>query len=167
MNILIVGKPGIGKTTVAEKIIEYFKKENIPYGGILCPGSNIVDVSTGETHTFLFTEEIPDAIRAGTRYHIPIQEIEFGKEKIINSANNDKYTFVDEYGKLELKKEGIYNALKKSVLKNKSIVLVKDINLEAFKEEFNKQDHQVYILNENNRDEIPSKIIKFIEDERR
>ena len=58
MNILVTGKSGIGKTTFCEDYVNSLKEKKVSYGGVLCPGNDVVDLMTNEKRLFLDKEGI-------------------------------------------------------------------------------------------------------------
>ncbi len=161
MNIIISGAKHFGKTTVAQKLVEKLKQDNILVGGILCIGDDITDVITGEKHRFLYKQEMPDSQRIGSNY-IKNKVIRFAEQTIENSVKTDKYTVIDEYGKLELKEKGFHNITKQSLESNKCIILIRNINVKPFLERFKQHQFKVYEITQQNRDNLHKEIFDYI-----
>lgn len=137
-------------------------EKGIPYGGILCPGKQIAYFPNGNARQFLYTEEIPESIKIGKRYHIRVAEIEQAKKEIIKSAEKKAHTFIDEFGKLELRGGGLYEAIERVMVYNNNIILVRERNFDEFMTKFNDYDIRYFMIDKKNRDEIPVKVINFI-----
>jgi nucleoside-triphosphatase len=158
MNIILTSDPGIGKTTVCEKLIGLFKENNVVFGGILCKDDMIEDLGTGEKKKFLFKEEQPESERIGP-YFIKKDVLKFGEQAILNSEG---VTFIDEFGPLELtKKKGFYEVTKKVLPKKNNIILIRKIILKGFMREF-PDEYKIFEISEENRDELPEKILNYL-----
>lgn len=165
MNILIIAHPRQGKTTAALTLTELMKEANIPYGGVLCQGNNITYLQTDNTEQFLYTHEINDATKPGKKYWIPLQEIERGKQEIINSAKQERYTFIDEYGHLEVRGEGFAPAIKESLSHHKTIILMRKSNIKEFNRQYSGFECKEFELTKENRNTIPQEVFEFIKAE--
>jgi len=161
MNIIISGAKHSGKTTVAEKLVDRLKKTSIPVGGILCIEDKIRDVATGETQIFLYENEIPDSQRIGSHY-VKNSALGFAEKNIRQAISSGAYAIIDEYGKLELRGEGLHNITGECLGSNKCIVLVRDINVEPFLERFKKYYFKVFNLSEENRAKLHAEIFAYI-----
>lgn len=164
MNIIISGPRGFGKTTCAQKVVQGICKDKVVLGGVLNPGHDVVNVATGEKRTFTLEKAGEETIRTG-RYHIIPETLLWAKKLILDSVEKEQWTFIDECGKLELRREaGYYDILKEILPKGRCIILIRDINVEEFFTKFgeSKEDTKVYTLNSDNRDVLHEEITKFL-----
>jgi nucleoside-triphosphatase THEP1 len=161
MNIIISGAKHFGKTSVAEKLVDRMKRAGIPIGGVLCIDDKVKDIETGETKTFLYEQEIPNAQRIGHHY-ISNPVISFAEKNIRRAIKSGLYAIIDEYGKLELREGGFHNITSECIGSNKCIISVRDINVEPFLERFKKYDFKVFSLTEENRAKLHEQIFSYI-----
>ncbi|MFH1505891.1 MAG: nucleoside-triphosphatase [archaeon] len=155
MNILLTSDPHLGKTTVCKKLISKLKA-----GGILCPGEDIIDIATGKTERFLYTEPVENAEKVGP-YFIKKDSFTFGEKVIEKALENDDLIIIDEYGPLEFQGKGLHNITEKALKSNKVLILVRKVFLKPFLKRFG-EDFKVFKLTEANRDNLHEEILKFI-----
>lgn len=161
MNILISGGKHSGKTTIAEKLVEKLKKNNIPVGGVLCIGDDITDIITSETQRFLYHEEVPDSQHIGHHY-IKNSVIKFAEEAIQKALNTGAYAVIDEYGKLELRDGGFHNITNKNLSSDKCIIVIRNINIPDFIERFKTYEFKVFELPHKNKNNLYEEVFRYI-----
>lgn len=112
---IICGDVGEGKTTFIKKMIDVFRKNGIPAGGIFSEremsgtettGYNIVDIDTSDTEIFLRTGEQGDTNKIG-KYTINPSGLKKGIEILTSpTITEKKIVIIDEIGMLELNNGG-------------------------------------------------------------
>ncbi len=130
---IITGRPGIGKSTLFRKIIEYLHRNNYTIGGIQSPevrdnsgrriGFRIIDLMTGE-EAWLAKRNYPSPIRVGA-YGVVVDEAErIIRKALSNALSKADIIGIDEVGPMELKipvfKEYLYRVFESS----KPLILV-------------------------------------------
>ena len=162
MNIVITGEKGIGKTSVALGLLELMKTAQMQVGGIICPGHKMRDVRTGEEVDFLVARE--DSTDKHTRtehYGIDESKFTFAQERIAQVPEHS-WIYFDEYGHLETKKRGLYQALSEHAENGRCIVLMKSKNLDSFFEHYQKPA-LVYYVTIDNRNKVCKEIFDDIQ----
>lgn len=107
---IITGRRHIGKTTLLLEIIEDLK-DSFTIGGVLTLGDEkkaFVNLQNG-TKCDYYKENDSIKERIGN-YIISEKAIEFA-EQAIKTAVNSKIIIIDEFGRLEREKKGLYNAI--------------------------------------------------------
>ena len=107
---IITGRRHIGKTTLLLEIIEDLK-DSFTIGGVLTIGDEkkaFVNLQNG-TKCDYYKENDSIKERIGN-YIISEKAIEFA-EQAIKTAVNSKIIIIDEFGRLEREKKGLYNAI--------------------------------------------------------
>lgn len=107
---IITGRRHIGKTTLLLEIIEDLK-DSFTIGGVLTLGDEkkaFVNLQNG-TKCDYYKENDSIKERIGN-YIISEKAIEFA-EQAIKTAVNSKIIIIDEFGRLEREKKGLYNAV--------------------------------------------------------
>lgn len=107
---MITGRRHIGKTTFLLEIIEDLK-DSFTIGGVLTLGDEkkaFVNLQNG-TKCDYYKENDSIKERIGN-YIISEKAIEFA-ERAIKTAVNSKIIIIDEFGRLEREKKGLYNAI--------------------------------------------------------
>ena len=107
---IITGRRHIGKTTFILEIVEDLK-ESFTIGGVLTLGDEkkaFVNLQNG-TKCDYYKENDSIKERIGN-YIISEKAIEFA-EQAIKTAVNSEIIIIDEFGRLEREKKGLYNAI--------------------------------------------------------
>ncbi|MGF7117846.1 nucleoside-triphosphatase THEP1 [Methanobacterium oryzae] len=109
MNILITGRPDIGKTTVLKKIINSLEEDGYSIGGIICPeikeegirvGFNIIDLANKKKGILSHIKCIGPKVG---KYKINLGDLnEIGVSAIRNSLKESDYIMIDEIAPMEL-----------------------------------------------------------------
>lgn len=123
MKIFITGMPGVGKTTVAHKIIAILKEKGLKVGGIYCPeirvnnvrvGFEIIDLLTGNRGILSHIDQ-KYGPRVG-KYRVNIQDLSnIGVEGINKAVREADCIVIDEIGPMELQGEDFQEAVKNIV----------------------------------------------------
>lgn len=166
MNVVIIGKKGIGKTTVCLKLLEILLKKGFKCGGILTSkddNKNIIanNILTGKSEILASVNNVFNGPNIG-KYFFSNEGINFVNEAIKKSIYAD-ILFIDEIGHLEFEGKGFFiilDLLKHNVIKN-SVLVVRSSLLKTFLNEV-KIKSAVFEVTIKNRDELPLKIEKFL-----
>ncbi|WFO76107.1 nucleoside-triphosphatase [Desulfurococcaceae archaeon MEX13E-LK6-19] len=131
-RLVITGRPGIGKTTLFNKIINTLRENGFKIGGIIAPevrsrgvrvGFRIVDLYSG-VEGWLAKKNYISPIRIG-RYGLVVDEALSVWRKAIEGIKVADVIGIDEVGPMELKLPGFKKDLIEFVLKStKPFVLV-------------------------------------------
>lgn len=151
MKILLIGNRNIGKSTL---LYSLFK--NCKYGGIVCIpvfkngmkiGTDAIDLLNNKKETFSRIKSMANFDGIETeRYVISIKGLKFCIKALERAYEKSNFIIIDEFGRLEMKEEGIYSIAKKIIESNKStiIVLRKEIEKEFLKK-FDKNFKKLYM----------------------
>jgi len=111
--------PGVGKTTVVQKVIAILKEKGLKVGGIYCPeirvnnirvGFEIIDLLTGNRGTLSHIDQ-DNGPRVG-KYRVNIQDLSNIGVKGLNKAiRTADYIVIDEIGPMELQGEDFQEAV--------------------------------------------------------
>lgn len=110
MNILITGPPGIGKTTLLEKIKNKIKDNGFSIGGMYCleikenskrTGFNIIDIASLRKGILASIHNTKGP--SVGRYRVNLDEInDVGVLALKNALETSDYIFIDEIAPMEL-----------------------------------------------------------------
>jgi len=129
MKILFKGERNSGKSS---RIYEILKNKNC--GGIVCLpvfengikiGSDAVDMMSGRRVIFTRRKEIADFEGIDTEnYRISNDGINFCIIAIEKSIGSCKWTIIDEFGRLEKEKKGLYDVIRKGIEEDKNMIII-------------------------------------------
>ncbi len=164
MKIFISSDPGIGKTTLVEKLANKLKEMGYSVGGFITKeirkdnkrvGFKMVDLETGEEKLLAYVGE--GKIKVG-KYKVFIENLETFGLNCLERAKDKDVIIVDELGEMEFKsekfREKIYDLLK---LDKPQIYTLHRNYVSEFKDY-----GKVYYLTLSNRDEVYKIILEKI-----
>ncbi|NOZ76736.1 MAG: NTPase [Euryarchaeota archaeon] len=109
MKVLITGKPGCGKTTLCEKVVDAIKAAGRPVGGMVSKemregrgrvGFKVIDVATGREGILAHTEG--KGPRLG-KYRVNLHDLEdVGVGAMERAIDEGIFLVIDEIGPMEL-----------------------------------------------------------------
>jgi len=162
-NILITGKPGVGKTTLIIKLIEEldlnaggFYTQEMRLGGRRV-GFKIITLDGKES--ILAHIDIKSPYRV-SKYGVNLEGLEkVGVESIWRALENNKIIVIDEIGKMELFsprfKEAINSALNSDKITIATILLAPNPYTDKIKR---RQDVKLFYLTQENREKVKEEI---------
>ena len=112
--IIITGEKNEGKTSFIKDIISLLTEHKINFGGVLsakqlvdnnCIGYDIVDIKSDFKTPFLQQGDMLNS-ENNIRWSIVKQGLEFGKQSLKKSVENNDVIIIDEIGLLELQNKG-------------------------------------------------------------
>ena len=170
INILITGKPGIGKTTVIKKFIEKFRKS---IGGFYTEEIREKEKRVGFRIKSSSGEEgllshigIKSNCNVG-KYGVNVNDIDkVGVKAISDALENCEVNFIviDEIAKMELFSKNFENAVLSALNSSKITVgVIQDKNIDFLNRIRKRNDVKIIRITEENRDKVIEDICKLIE----
>ncbi len=166
---VITGRRHIGKTTFVKNIIENLK-ESFSIGGVLTTGERektFVNLANDETYPYYQKNE-PIKEQIGD-YLISEEAIRFA-ENAIQSASDSEIIIIDEFGRLEREKRGLFdviNELVEQIRDKPETILIIIIQIEVVdraKEILELEPEETWELQRESRNEIiEQEIMKLLE----
>lgn len=171
MDILITGKPCVGKTTLCEKLIGRLEKKGFLCGGVICPdvkkngmilGKEAVNVRTKESRMLAVIQNNSEGSSAAS-YVLNEQAAGLAKS-IIESGGGYDVFILDDIGPVKLEGTGLQEAAQEAFsARNNIILIVRSSLMDAFTRRFMDRGFSVFEVTEKNRDELVEQIIGYIE----
>lgn len=171
MNIFITGPPGIGKTSVLNKVKTEIKKIGLVVGGFYCPeiikngrriGFTIIDIETGESGVLASIKT--EGPRIG-KYGVNLENIDkIGVKALEKSLEKADFIFIDEIAPMELQSQKFREAVKKVIEGEKTVIAVihqksKDKLVLSLK---NRDHALIFEVTYENRDLLDREILQVI-----
>ncbi|WXG40221.1 MAG: NTPase [Candidatus Freyarchaeum deiterrae] len=172
VNLLITGLPGVGKSSLINKIIEEVRSRNRIVGGVITPevrdknirvGFLIVNLLTGE-QDFLAKVDVRSRYRVG-KYGVIIENIQnIGVKGLIQAVDKADLIVIDEIGKMELFASEFVVAVREAFDSSKPILgtIGKNVQHPFVDEVKKRKDVEILNLTRNNRDEVYQKVFTEI-----
>lgn len=172
-NILVTGRPGIGKTTCVRRVAELLLSRGVNVGGMITlevrergrrVGFQVIDVQRG-LRGWLAKVGAPGRLRVG-KYTVMLDDLErIGVAAIRDALENAHVVIIDEIGPMELYSEEFKKAVW-DVLESPKPLLA-TIHVKADRYEFGRKilerkDVDVVTLTLENRENMPAVIAKKI-----
>ena len=166
-NILITGRPGSGKSTLIQILIDHFKDRKI--SGIVTPeirkqnkryGFKIIDIATGEEE-IMASVDVKSSNRV-SKYQVDVDAINRISNKLEGGLNEADIIFVDEIGKMELYSQRFKDTVEGILDSNKTVISTIQLSQNPFIKNIMKRgDSKVYFLERDNQ----IKVLKSIKNE--
>ena len=166
MKIFITGAPGIGKTTVVQRVMELLKEKGLNAGGIYCPeirinnvrlGFEIVDLFTGRKGILSHVNQ-QQGPRIG-RYKVNLKDLSnIGVDALNRALREADYIIIDEVGPMELQGKDFQGAVLYVVEGPKPVLGIlhwkmSHAIIDAIKA---RKDVKIYEITYKNRETIPN-----------
>lgn len=170
-NILITGRPGVGKTTLVRKIIQDleldaggFYTQEVRKEGIR-QGFEIVTLEG--KRGLLASVDLKSLHRVG-KYGVNLRNLEeIGGQAIEETLEKKRFLVIDEIGKMELCSEKFVSLLKKALESSVRILgVIKLKDNELTRKIKSRSDTLVFLLDGSNFEEVEKKIKEIILGER-
>ncbi|MCL7453522.1 MAG: nucleoside-triphosphatase [Anaerolineae bacterium] len=168
---LLTGPVGIGKTTVAERLVGLCRRQGVRCGGLLAPpiknscgqkaGIWGVDISSGERRILARTDRDLGGAAVGP-YSFDAGALAWAVSVIEQAMGSCDLLIVDEIGKLELwQGQGLAPLLPRLAAgeAERALILVRDSLLEELQARFPAGSQAVFQATEGNRGQLPGQIL--------
>ena len=132
--IIITGKKGSGKTTLAYEYIEVLKKKGVKIGGIITRSDDtkrygkklsysVVDIVSNEERELLTSVKIFDKSMKVGRFYINQEGMSWAKKKIVAALEKCRAVMIDELGPAELQGFGYAGIAKELINGYKGLII--------------------------------------------
>jgi nucleoside-triphosphatase THEP1 len=174
---LLTGSIGVGKTTVAERIVGLARRQGLACGGLLAPamvnscGQKLgiwgVDAGSGDRRLLARTDRSLDGPKVGA-YSFDQEALDWALGTVEAATGRCDLLVVDEIGKLELWRDiGLAPILPQLAAgeAHRALVLVRAPLLAELQARLAPVEQQVFRVNEQNRGGMPAHIYHvFVDD---
>jgi len=130
LKLFLKGRPGVGKSTVLEKVRELVSEKGYRVGGIFSPemrrdglrvGFRIIDVGSGRSGV-LSQVGVGSGPRVGS-YVVNLQDLDgVGVEALDTAVEKADIILIDEVGPMEMKSRAFQEAVLRAVSGPKSVI---------------------------------------------
>jgi nucleoside-triphosphatase THEP1 len=171
---LLTGPVGVGKTTVAERVVGLARRQGLLCGGLLAPaimdacgrkaGIWGVDISGGERRMLARTDRDLGGPAVGP-YSFDAAALAWATGVVDSAIGSFELLVVDEIGKLELERGiGLAPILPRLAAGQapRSLVLVRDYLLTKLQGKLESVEWMVFEVSEQNRGELPPHILRHL-----
>lgn len=168
---LLTGEVGVGKTTVAERVVGLARRQGLTYGGLVAPamesrcGQKVgiwgVDLESGERRVLARTDRTLDGPGVGP-YSFDAAALAWSLHVVERAIGGSDLVVVDEIGKLELWQDtGLAPVLPRLAAgeANRALVLVRDFLLAELQSHLGGVQQLVFRVQEENRTALPGHIL--------
>lgn len=172
VNLIITGLPGVGKSSLVNKIVEEVRSRNRIVGGITTPevrekniriGFLIVDLLTGEKD-FLAKVDAKSQYKVG-KYGVLQENIKkIGVKALTQAIKKSDLIVIDEIGKMELLASEFVSAVREIFDSSKPVLgtLGKNVQHPFINEIKNRRDVEILNLTRDNRNEVYQQVFTKI-----
>jgi nucleoside-triphosphatase len=167
LRLLLEGRPGIGKTTVARRLVALLRDTGVPLGGFVTDelrrggqreGFAVHAVNTGH-HGVLAHVELPGPPRVG-RYGVDLQAFERVALPAITAPPPGGVVVVDELGKMELASAAFRDAVSALLDRDVAVVATVGVQRHPFTDALKRRpDLRIVRVTEQSRDSLPERLV--------
>jgi nucleoside-triphosphatase len=170
-RILLEGRPGVGKTTVAERLVALLRDAEVPVSGFLTSemreGRRRVGFSLrtldGE-RAVLAHVDLPGPPRVG-RYGVDVASFEELAIPALAGSRTDSVTVIDELGKMELASPGFCDAVSALLERQVAVVATVLVGRHPFTDALKRRpDTETLQVTVRNRDQLPAEVAARLSD---
>jgi len=170
LKVFITGRPGVGKSTVLEKVRGLLLEKGYRVGGVSCPemrrdgvrvGFRIFDVGSGRSGV-LSQVGVGSGPRVG-KYVVKLQDLEDVGVKALDTAVKEAdVVFIDEVGPMEMQSRPFQESVLRTLASPKSVIGILHWRMghpvaTAIKA---RGDVEILEVTPQNRDVLPSEIVE-------
>jgi nucleoside-triphosphatase len=165
--LLLEGRPGIGKTTVARRLVELLRKDDVPLRGFTTEEIRVAGRRLGfEVETVLGRRavlahvELPGPPRVG-KYGVDLSAFEELVLPVLRTPKIGGVVLIDELGKMELASAGFREAVTALLDREVSMVATVHVYRHPYTEALKaRRDVEVLRVDARNRDELPERLLE-------
>lgn len=162
-RIVITGRPGVGKTTLIEKVVSEL---SIPVGGMITKeirkcghrvGFSVIDVATGNEGILAHIHQTSGP-KMG-RYRVNLRDLEdIGITAIDSACKSDKLVVIDEIGPMEITCPAFIPAVERVIASNAAFIISTHAKLDHPLIHRLRQEFTLYRVKLGNRDQLVDRI---------
>jgi nucleoside-triphosphatase len=165
-RLLLEGRPGIGKTTVARRLLHLLQEAGVPVGGFttaeLRTGGRregfLVEAASG-AHALLAHVDLPGPPRVG-RYGVDLAAFDRVALPALRTPRTGGVVIVDELGKMELASAAFRDAVMQLLERDVAVVATVHQARDRFTDALRRRpDIRVVRVTEATRDALPKQLI--------
>ncbi|MCS4541046.1 MAG: NTPase [Euryarchaeota archaeon] len=169
-NIVITGPPGIGKTSICQKVIESLKSKDFKVGGMLSSevrekgsrvGFKILNISTNQEGWLAhINQKVGPQV---SKYRVILEDIEkIGTKAIEKAIEEADVILIDELGPMELYCDSFKETAQRAFDSNKPVLATIHYRsthpfIKNIKE---RKDVELILIDLENREKLPEEIFK-------
>ena len=170
-NVMITGKPGVGKSTLVSQLIERAKELGMKVGGLSTPeirvggrriGFKLVDIATGEEGILA---KVGISGPMVSKYGVNLEDLRrVGVGAIKRAIIESDLIVIDEIGKMELFSKEFKQAVIDALNSEKPVIATvgKFLRDPFVKEILNREDILLFEITKGNRDTVFKEILDIL-----
>jgi nucleoside-triphosphatase len=166
-RLLLEGRPGIGKTTVARRLLDLLREAGVPVGGFVTTELRaagrregfMIEAASG-AHEVLAHVDLPGPPRVG-RYGVDLAAFERVALPALRAPGSGGVVVVDELGKMELASAPFRDAVVELLGRDVAVVATVHLARHRFTDALKRRpDVKVMQVTEGTRDALPQQLME-------